>query len=32
MFTIHKSLIDQNIASSREVVHWMRSGERAGII
>jgi hypothetical protein len=31
-FTIHNRLIDQDIAPSREVLHWMRSGGRTGII
>ncbi|RYO48073.1 hypothetical protein AA0113_g10114 [Alternaria arborescens] len=31
-FTIRNRLIDQDIAPSREVMHWMRSGGRTGII
>ncbi|EUC41075.1 hypothetical protein COCMIDRAFT_9151 [Bipolaris oryzae ATCC 44560] len=31
-FTIHNRLIDQDIAPSREVLHWMPSGQRTGII
>ncbi|CAN9377342.1 unnamed protein product [Alternaria alternata] len=31
-FTIHNRLIDQDIAPSREVLHWMRSDEKTGII
>ena len=31
-FTIHNRLIDREIAQSREVLHWMRSDERTGII
>ncbi|CAN9354864.1 unnamed protein product [Alternaria alternata] len=31
-FTIRNRLIDQDIAPSREVLHWMRSGGRTGII
>lgn len=31
-FTIRNRLIDQDIAQSREVMHWMRSGSGSGII
>jgi hypothetical protein len=31
-FTIRNRLIDQDIAPSREVLHWMRSGASTGII